>query len=217
MSKRYVLFLADRDMGEEEFRELASSLEERRWDSKLIEVRGAPRAVIVRTTAEYAALMREEGGMPSVRGRRLTPVMTSGAVGNLKRRASEAGPMAKFMSEEYVSQVQASLAQDPKWAETSKNFKTSIAFNVTDTGQNYLLTVENGPTTFQKAPPGANAEFAFDGSYDSWCKIAKGEVDIQAAVLKGQLKFKGSITKILAYKDKFVRVAEIMSEVPKEF
>ena len=125
--------------------------------------------------------------------------------------------MAKYMSEEYMSQVQAALSQDPKWAETAKNLKTSIAFNVTDTSQNYLLNVENGVTTFQKAAPGATAEFSFDGTYDVWSKVAKGEVDMQAAVLKGQLKFKGSLTKILMLRDKLNRVAEVMSAVPKEF
>ena len=125
--------------------------------------------------------------------------------------------MAKYMSEEYVSQVQGALSSDPKWAETSRSFKTSIAFNVTDQGLNYLLNVDNGVTTFQKAAPGTTAEFSFDGAYESWCKVAKGEVDIQSAVLRGQLKFKGSLTKILMYKDRFTRVAEIMKDVPKEF
>ena len=125
--------------------------------------------------------------------------------------------MARYMSEEYIAQVQAALSNDPKWAETAKSFKTSIAFGVTDQGLNYVLGVDGGVTTFQKAAPGAAVEFSFDGTYDSWCKVARGEVDIQSAVLKGQLKFKGSLTKILMYKDKFIRVAEIMRDVPKEF
>jgi putative sterol carrier protein len=125
--------------------------------------------------------------------------------------------LAKYLSDEYISQVQSALAQDPKWTESTKNFRTSIAFNVTDTGQNYMLSVENGVTTFQRVAPGAGAEFSFDGSYDAWSKVARGEVDIQSAVLKGQLKFKGSLTKILMYKDRFIRVAEIMRDVPKEF
>lgn len=125
--------------------------------------------------------------------------------------------MAKYMSDEYFAQVQAALSQDPKWQESTKSFKTNVAFNVTDMGQNFLLSVENGTSTFQKVVPGTQAEFSFDGTYDSWCKVAKGEVDIQSAVLKGQLKFKGSLTKILMYKDRFIRVAEIMRDVPKEF
>jgi len=125
--------------------------------------------------------------------------------------------MARFLSDEYFTQVLAALIQDQKWIESTKSLKTSIALNVTDMGQNYLLGVENGTTTLQKAAPGAPAEFSLDGTYDSWCKVAKGEVDLQSAVLKGQLKFKGSLVKVLTYRDKLARVADVMKEVPKEF
>lgn len=125
--------------------------------------------------------------------------------------------MAKYMSDEYFAQVQAALGQDQKWQESTKSFKTSIAFGVTDAGQSYLLNVENGTSTIQKVAPGAQAEFSFDGNYDSWCMVAKGEVDIQSAVLKGQLRFRGSLTKVLMNKDRLIRVAEIMRDVPKEF
>ena len=125
--------------------------------------------------------------------------------------------MAKFLSDEYFSQVQAALSQDQKWLESTKSVKTTIAFNATDIGQNYVLAVENGVTTLQKAAAGTPVEFSFDGTYDAWTKVVKGEMDIQSAVLKGQLRFKGSITKILMYKDRFTRVTEVMSDVPKEF
>ncbi len=125
--------------------------------------------------------------------------------------------MAKFLSDEYFSQVQSALSQDPKWSESTRGVKTSIAFNVTDIGQNYVLGVENGTTTFTKVAPSTPAEFSFDGTYDTWSKVVKGEMDLQSAVLKGQIRFKGSITKILMYRDRFTRVAEMMRDVPKEF
>ncbi|MDG6955874.1 MAG: SCP2 sterol-binding domain-containing protein [Nitrososphaerota archaeon] len=125
--------------------------------------------------------------------------------------------MSKFMSDEYISQVQSALTADPKWTETTKGFKTSVSFNVTDSGQNFLMTVENGATAFQKAEPGASAEFSFDGTYETWCKVARGELDLQSAVLKGQLRFKGSLPKIIMYRERLTRVAEIMKDVPKEF
>lgn len=125
--------------------------------------------------------------------------------------------MAKFMSDEYFSELQQALSTDPKWAEGTKGIKTSVMITVSDLGQVYLLGVENGSTTIQKAAPGSTAEFSFDGTYDSWSKVGKGEVDMQSAVLKGQLKFKGSITKILAYRERFSRIADVMKAVPKEY
>ena len=125
--------------------------------------------------------------------------------------------MSKFLSDEYFSQVQAALTQDPKWSESVKAIKTSIAINVTDIGQNYVLAVENGVTSLQKVAPGTPTEFSLSGTYEAWTRIGKGEMDIQSAALNGQLAFKGSITKVLVYRDRFMRVAEIMKEVPKEF
>ena len=125
--------------------------------------------------------------------------------------------MAKFLSDEYFAELGSALSKDQKWAESSKTVKTSIAFNVTDMGQHYVLAVDGGVTTLQKVQPGTPAEFSFDGPYDTWSKVVKGEMDLQSAVLKGQLRFKGSLTKILMYRDRFIRVAEVMRDVPKEF
>lgn len=125
--------------------------------------------------------------------------------------------MAKFLSDEYFGQLQAALAQDAKWTEIAKTIKTSIAFNVTDIGQNYVVGVENGATTVQKVSPGTSAEFSLDGPYEVWSRVVKKETDLQSAVLKGQLRFRGSITKILVYRDRFNRLAEIMGQLPAEF
>ena len=125
--------------------------------------------------------------------------------------------MAKYLSDEFFSQVQGALAGDSKWVESTKNFRTSLEFGVTYIGQYYVVNVDNGTTTLQKVAAGAPAEFSFEGPYDAWCKVQKGEVDIQAAVLKGQLKFKGSITKVMMYRDKLNRVADVMKGIPVEF
>jgi putative sterol carrier protein len=77
--------------------------------------------------------------------------------------------------------------------------------------------VEDGKTSIAKAEQGAQAEFSFEGTYEVWTKVAKGEVDLQSAVLKGLLKFRGSITKILFYKDRFMRIAENLRSIQVEF
>jgi len=125
--------------------------------------------------------------------------------------------MSKFLSDEFFGQLQGALASDPKWTEATTGVKTSILLGVTDTGANFMVNVDGGATTIQKVEKGAAAEFSFEGTYESWSKVAKGELDMQSAVLKGQLKFKGSITKILMYRDRFMRIAEVLKGLPKEY
>jgi putative sterol carrier protein len=125
--------------------------------------------------------------------------------------------MAKYFTEEYFKEVEQKLAADPKWQQDTKGIKTTILLNSPDINALYLIKVEDGVTTISKTEPGVTVEFSFEGPYEVWTKVAKGEVDFQSAVLKGQLKFRGSITKILFYKDRFTRIAEIIRAVPVEF
>jgi len=125
--------------------------------------------------------------------------------------------LPKFLSDEYFKSLETALVGDKTWNDSIKGLKTSILMGVTDGGQYYLLSVEGGNTTLQKSAADAQAEFSFDGTYDAWTKIAKGELDLQSAVLKGQLRFKGSIMKILTYRDRFMRIGDLIKESPKEF
>jgi putative sterol carrier protein len=127
--------------------------------------------------------------------------------------------MVKYFSPEFFAQLQETLANDAKWQEGTKGLKTSIKLTSTDQNApaSYLLKVEDGKTTVTSADAAAQAEFSFEGTYDTWTKVGKGELDFQSAVLKGLLKFKGSITKILYYRDRFLRIAEVIRATPVEF
>jgi putative sterol carrier protein len=127
--------------------------------------------------------------------------------------------MTKYFSPEFFAQLQETLANDTKWQEGTKGLKTSIKLSSTDENNaaSYLLRVEEGRTAITPSDPAAQAEFSFEGTYETWTRVAKGEVDLQSAVLKGLLKFKGSITKILFYKDRFLRIAEVIRSVQVEF
>jgi len=127
--------------------------------------------------------------------------------------------MVKYFSPEFFALLQESLVNDAKWQEGTKGLKTSMKLITTDqsNASSYLLKVEEGKTTISPSDPAAQAEFSFEGTYETWTKLAKGEVDFQSAVLKGLLKFKGSITKILVYKDRFLRIAEVIRSIQVEF
>ena len=127
--------------------------------------------------------------------------------------------MVKYFSAEFFAQLQDALSNDAKWQEGTKGLKTSIKLTSTEqsVASSYLLKVEDGKTSISPSEPAAQAEFSFEGAYETWTKVAKGEVDFQSAVLKGLLKFKGSITKILFYRERFMRIAEVIRATPVEF
>ena len=125
--------------------------------------------------------------------------------------------MVKYFSDEFFKEVETRLTGDANWQQATKGVMSSIRLGVTDSGLNYLIRIENGSTAIARSDPNTQAEFSFEGTYEVWTRVAKGELDLQSAVLKGLLKFKGSITKILFYKDRFVRIADTIKSVHTEF
>lgn len=77
-------------------RSLKSILENRFGNIKVITVDGNPRSLIVRTDAPTARILRSEGEISGPEGIKLIPLLTSGAIGKLKRRAMEAGANGKI-------------------------------------------------------------------------------------------------------------------------
>ena len=77
--------LADSDR-----KRLGEILEKRYGMMKLIAVEGNPTAFIVKTTTEVAPQLRSLDPALSVRGKSVKSVLTSGAIGKLKKRATAA-------------------------------------------------------------------------------------------------------------------------------
>jgi len=88
MAKRYVLLVADRDLLDEDKRDLSLILESKYGKVTIISVKN-PKAVIVKTTSSVAPLLREMSGRLHIRGKGLSTILTSGSIGKLKKRASE--------------------------------------------------------------------------------------------------------------------------------
>jgi len=124
--------------------------------------------------------------------------------------------MVKFFSDDYFKEIEERLGADAQWQQDMKAVKSTILINVTDQGAIFLLKVENGSTTISRSATGVGAEFSFEGPYEVWTRVGRGELDFQSAVLKGLLKFRGSITKILFYKDRFNRISDVIKSIPVE-
>jgi hypothetical protein len=89
MSKRYVLFKSNVDLTQTDFEAIREFLEAMNGSAKVIPVKGNARAVIVRTSNAVAPLLRGEKSILELGEKKLVSVLTSGAIGNLKRRATE--------------------------------------------------------------------------------------------------------------------------------
>lgn len=82
--------MAEDALSASEVKGLESILEKRLGKLKIITVESSSRALIVRTDEPNARALRTWGGITVSGGKRLEPILTSGAIGKLKKRVGEA-------------------------------------------------------------------------------------------------------------------------------
>ena len=125
--------------------------------------------------------------------------------------------MVQYFSKEFFDSLVGALNADPEWMKktTGQSFKTVIT--ITDRSQSYFLDVAGGKATVTVIAPDAPADFKFEGPYDSWVILGRGEKDFQSLVMAGKVKFRGSMPKVMGLMGAWNRLIKVAQGLPKEF
>jgi len=92
---------------------------------------------------------------------------------------------------------------------------TTILAACSDRSEAFLIQVTDGNISSKEAPPQEKAEFKFTAPYEKWMMVAKGELKLQSEVVKGGIKFSGSMPKMLLYLGKVVRMEKRILNIIK--
>ena len=125
--------------------------------------------------------------------------------------------MAQYFSKEFFDMLAASLNADAEWMKkaSSSTFKSIIT--ITDRSKSFLLDVVSGKVAVSESAPDVPADFKFEGPYDSWTILGRGEKDFQSLVMMGKVKFRGSMPKVMALMPAWNRLFKVAQQLPKEF
>ena len=130
-----------------------------------------------------------------------------------------------FFSEEWVKRFVEELNKNQSYFEAAKDWEGDFLF-IINAGQKVkseiviYLDLWHGKCRDYKVLPdrGAKkAEFIFEGSYDNWEKLAKGQLDPIKALLMRKFKLSGSMTKIMKNVKAASELAKNCSRVPTKF
>jgi len=122
--------------------------------------------------------------------------------GSTTVQLKEASSGLRFFTPDYFQAVEESLSQSVDWIDESKDLDTTVLFTASDLPRSFLLTVKNRESKIREVGPQTQADFSFEGMYELWVKIARGELRVEPAILTGKLKFKGSWFRLLQLRNK---------------
>jgi len=128
--------------------------------------------------------------------------------------------LVKFLGMEYWDKVEEIANSDEEFGIKARSFVASFTFRVTDREDVPAAYVkfDDGKVT-EVRPLGAEekTDFTLEGTYDVWSQVNKGEIDGANAIMTRMLQFKGNMSAIIRYSKAFLRLFQLMQQVPVEY
>lgn len=125
--------------------------------------------------------------------------------------------MTQYFSKEFFDQMATALNTDAEWMKKTTNQSFKSIITITDRSKSFFLDVAGGKVSVAETAPDAPADFKFEGPYDSWVILGKGEKDFQSLVMMGKVKFRGSMPKVMGLMPAWNRLIKVAQQLPKEF
>ncbi len=125
--------------------------------------------------------------------------------------------MVQYFSKAFFDELATALNADTEWLKKTSSSSFKSVITITDRSKSFLLDVASGKVSVSEAAPDVPADFKFDGPYDAWTILGRGEKDFQSLVMAGKVKFRGSMPKVMGLMPAWNRLIKVAQQLPKEF
>ena len=128
--------------------------------------------------------------------------------------------MLNFLDLDYWRKVQEIANSDEEFGIKARNFTASFMFKVIDMEALPIVYVkfdDGNVTELREMGEGERTDFSLEGPYEVWMKVNKRELDGGNAIMTRQLHFRGNMSSIIRYSKAFLRLFEVMQQVPVEY
>ena len=125
--------------------------------------------------------------------------------------------MTKYFTPAFFDEVANRLNADAAWLKKGAAINAKIVLTAVDRNASFLIDIRNGIVSSTESTADVPADFKFEGTYEAWTQLGKGEKDFQGLVLGGKIRFRGSMPKVMALMGPMSRITQLAQQVPKEF
>jgi putative sterol carrier protein len=105
--------------------------------------------------------------------------------------------MAKYLSQEWMDRAKELAQAFPETPGASARMQYVVT-GAPEGDVKYYTVIENGKTLEQSLGEDPEAEVTLTSSYEDSVKVAKGELDANAAFMQGRVKVTGNMAKVMS-------------------
>ncbi len=127
--------------------------------------------------------------------------------------------MAKFLSEEWTSEVTSALDSHEGFKNAIGSADLSIQFNTEDSPDgevDYYLDASGGNAVMAIGKV-EDPDVTVKQSYDTATAVSKGDLNVQTAFMTGKLKVSGNLAKLMMHQSAIQQWAAAVSQLSVEY
>ncbi len=122
-----------------------------------------------------------------------------------------------FYTLPFFEELARRLSADAEWGTRIKGQDVRIICTALDRQRSFLLEIRRGHVTAKEASPMTAADFRFEGRYDTWASLCKGEAEVDELVQNGKLRIAGSLPDAMGLMGPLNHMVMVARTFPKEF
>lgn len=128
-----------------------------------------------------------------------------------------ARPMIQFYTKEFFEEIARRLNADAEWGKSVAGKTFRMMCTASDKKRSFLITVTQGKVATSEAGPEARADYRFEGRYEAWMSLCKGEAEMDRLIQQGKIRLAGSMSDLMGFMGPLNKIVLTARSFPKEF
>ncbi len=125
--------------------------------------------------------------------------------------------MIRFYTQEFFAEIARRLNTDPEWGKSMANQTFRMVCTASDKKRSFLIAVTRGKVAMSEATSETRADYRFEGRYDAWVSLCKGEAEMDRLIQQGKIRLAGSMPDVMGLMGPLNRIVLTARSIPKEF
>lgn len=125
--------------------------------------------------------------------------------------------MIQFYTEEFFGEIARRLNADAEWGKSMAGRTFRMVCSASDAKRSFLIAVAKGKVSTESATPETRADYRFEGRYDVWVSLCKGEAEMDHLIQQGKIRLAGSMSDVMGLMGPLNRIVLTARSFPKAF
>lgn len=133
------------------------------------------------------------------------------------RMGNTARPMIQFYTKEFFEEIARRLNADAEWGRSVAGKSFRMVCTAIDKHRSFLIAVTQGKVVASDASTETRADYRFEGRYEAWMSLCKGQAEMDRLIQQGKIRLAGSMSDLMGFMGPLNRIVLTARSFPKEF